>query len=102
MNKYRVFIHGRNLIGHDDTDQVSKFGFYVTVFIQVKNATDAEREALLLIQQDSELQAIALNQAGDDLILEVEEIEEIESFEGATFPRTGFSLYLDDAETNVQ
>lgn len=102
MNKYRVFIHGRNLIGHDNTDQVSKFGFYVTVFVQAKNATDAERKALLLIEQDSELQAIALNQAGDDLILEVEEIEEIDSFEDAAFPRTGFSLYLDDAEINVQ
>lgn len=101
MNKYRIFLHGINLITYDNTGKQSKFGFYVNVFIESENAIDAESAAMLLIQQDSELQHIALNQAGDDLRLEAEEIEKIDSFEGVALPRTGFSFYLDDAEINV-
>jgi hypothetical protein len=92
MNKYRVMIHGENVLA--DVEGVRHLlGFYTHVFIEAFSRADAESRALELLRGDAKLRDMTLNPLDDPIRLSVEEAEELESFEGFTLPRTGLALY---------
>jgi hypothetical protein len=92
LHKYRVFVHGQNLLTQVDGVR-QRIGFYTNVFIEAVTSADAEARAIELIRQDAHLRDIILNPDDDPLNLTVDEVQEIESFNGVQLPRTGFTLY---------
>ena len=92
MQKYRVMIHGKNLL--TETDGVrQKFGFFTKVFVEAFSPADAESRAVEIVREDAGLADILLNSDHDPLSLSAEEIHEVESFEGHQLPRDAFMLY---------
>lgn len=94
MQKYRVIVHGQNLL--TDVDGIrQRVGFYTNVFIEAFTAADAESRAIELIREDGHLRDITLNDKSDPLRVSADEVRELESFDGARLPRTGLSLYAE-------
>ena len=92
MKKYKVLVRGENfLLNIDGEDQ--SLGFYTTVFLEGKDEGEAEESAIALIRDDQEFGRSVLNEKSDSPRMFVEEIAEVESFEGLTLQRTGFSFY---------
>jgi hypothetical protein len=92
MQKYRVLIHGENLLT-EVAGVRQKLGFFTNVFVEAFTTADAEGRAIEIIREDASLEDIKLNPADDPLRLSVQEVHEIESFDGHKFPRDAFMLY---------
>lgn len=92
MQKYRVMIHGENLLTEVEGVR-EKLGFFTNVFVEAFTAADAEGRAIEIVHEDAGLADIQLNTDDDPLRLSAEEIHEIESFEGYRMPRDTFMLY---------
>ena len=98
MKKYKALIRGENfLINFDGKKQ--RLGFYTTVFVEAENEDDAEQRSIGLLRTDSKLRESTLNRKADPPTMYVEEIEEVESFDGLTPPRTGFSFFYNGEES---
>jgi len=97
MQKYRVIVHGQNLWTEAEGVR-QRFGFYTNVFLEAFTTTDAESRAIDLVREDAHLKDVLLNTADDPLSLSVDEVHEIESFDGARLPRTGFTLYPEEKD----
>jgi hypothetical protein len=96
MQKYRVIIHGQNLL--TEIDGVRKrHGFFTNVFIEAFTPTDAEARAIELVREDAHLREMTFNTEDDPLKFSTEEIHEVESFEDARLPRTGLALYSEES-----
>lgn len=95
MKKYRVFVRGENFLMRIE-EQDQKLGFYTTVFVEALNEESAELKATELLWNDQRLIGSMLNTESDSPMIFVEEIEELESFDGLNLPRTGFAFYPDE------
>jgi hypothetical protein len=92
MKKYKTFVRGENfLINIDGKEQ--KLGFYTTVFVEAKDEEDAEQRSIQLLRDDKKLRESTLNKKSDSPTMCVEEIEELESFDGFKLSRVGFSFF---------
>jgi capsule polysaccharide export protein KpsE/RkpR len=97
MQKYRVMINGKNLL--TDVEGVrQRLGFYTTVFVEAFTPADAESRAIDVLREDAHLSDIALNAEDDPLRFSVDEVHEIESFDGVRLPRMGLALYEEKAD----
>ncbi len=92
MQKYKVMIHGQNLLTEADGVR-QRFGFYTTIFVEAFTPSDAESRAIDVIREDAHLRDVALNAKDDPLRFIADEVHEIESFDGVRLPRQGLSLY---------
>ena len=100
MQKYRVMIHGENLLRQVDGVR-QRFGFFTNVFVEAFTSADAESRAIDILREDAHLREAALNSDDDPLRFSADEVHEIESFDGLRLPRQGLSLYeekLDDSK----
>ena len=98
MKKYKVLVHGQNFL-LDVDGKVKKVGFYTTRFLEANDDQEAEENAISTLRNDPTLRSGVLNEKSDAPMLYVEEIAELDSFEGLTLPGTGFSFYTrDEAE----
>lgn len=70
-----------------------KFGFYTTAFVKACNAEQAEAITVELLPNDLKLRDACENEASDPPAIQIESIEEIQSFDGCTLPRTGLALF---------
>ena len=95
MKKYKVFVHGQNFLLNLD-GKAEKVGFYTTRFVEAKDDHEAEMNAISTLRNDPSLREGVLNEKSDPPMLYVEEIAELDSFDGLTLPRTGFSFYTAD------
>src|SRR5258706_14649490 len=92
MQKYRVMIHGQNLL--TDVDGIrQRLGFFINVFVEAFTSADGELRAIEIVREDADLADILLNLDDDPLSLSANEIREIESFDGRKVPRDAFMLY---------
>lgn len=97
MKKYRVFVRGENFIIRGD-ERNQKLGFYTTVFVEALDEQSAEFKAMALLRTDQKLVGITLNSKSNPPMMYMEEIEELETFEGLHLPRTGFAFFNEDHE----
>ena len=97
MQKYRVIVHGRNLWTNVDGVR-QRVGFYTNVFIEAFTQADAESRAIELIRKDVHLREMMTNAEDEPLSLSADEVQELQSFDGAQLPRTGLSLYPEKPE----
>jgi hypothetical protein len=100
MKKYKVLVRGQNfLLNLNGEDQ--RLGFYTTVFVEGENEEEAEERAIALLRDNQEFARSILNEKTDSPMMFVEEITELESFDGLHLSRTGFSFYREaDKEAN--
>jgi hypothetical protein len=95
MTKFKVLILGENfLINLDGEDQ--RLGFYTTAFVEASNPEHAEELAIELLRDDQEFKRGVLNEKSDPPMMFVEDITELESFDGLNLPRTGFAFFRTD------
>lgn len=98
MKKYSVLVRGENFIVRGD-EQDQKLGFYTTVFVEALDEQSAEIKAMELLRTDQKLVNITLNSKSNSPMMYMEEIEELETFEGLHLPRTGFAFFsAEDSE----
>ena len=96
MKKYKVFVRGQNFLLNLDGKR-QQLGFYTTRFVEAQNDQEAERNAISMVRNDPTLRDRVLNEKSDAPTMFVEEITELQSFEGPNLPGTGFSFYVCDA-----
>jgi hypothetical protein len=94
MSKYRVLINGENFLLNSE-GRPQKLGFYVTRFVDARDAEDAENAAVALIREDVALQGLVLNNRDDPPMLYAEEVEELEAYDSKENVDTGFSWFTD-------
>lgn len=88
-------IHGQNfLMEVDGTRQ--RMGFYTHVFVEANDSDDSEIRAVDVLRLDSKLRDGVLNEPDDRPTMSVEEIEQVESFDDCTLPRTGLVFYAQE------
>jgi len=97
MQKYRVMIHGENLLKEVEGVR-QRFGFFTNVFVQAFTPADAESRAIDILREDNDLREAALNSDDDPLRFSADETHEIESFDGLRLPRQGLSLYEEKSD----
>jgi hypothetical protein len=92
MRKYKALVRGENfLINLDGEDQ--KLGFFTTAFVEAQDEDQAEQMAIGVLRDDQDFRKSILNVESDSPMMFVDEIEQVQSFEGQTLPRTGFSFF---------
>ena len=92
MKKYGVLVRGENFLVSVN-EQAEKHGFYATVHVEAMDDQSAELKAMELLRTDQKLVSITLNSKSDSPMMYLEEIEELETFEGLNLPRTGFAFF---------
>jgi hypothetical protein len=92
MEKYRVIIHGQNVLTEIDGVR-QRLSFYTNVFVEAFSLDDAKSRAIELMREDSGLRESASNAADDPVRLSADEVQQIESFDGVRLPRTGLAFY---------
>ena len=97
MKKYMLMLKGRNFRIEID-GKLEKLGFYTTRWVEAQNPEDAELEALDLVRQDVSLKASVRNDRDDPPMIYLEELCEVERFEGINVPGAGYSFYPDKEE----
>jgi hypothetical protein len=95
MKKYKVFVRGQNFLLNLD-GKAEKVGFYTTRFVEAKDDQEAEENAISTVRNEPTLREGVLNEKSDAPMLFVEEIAELDSFDGLTLPGTGFSFYTSE------
>jgi hypothetical protein len=93
--KYKILVNGQNFLLEMD-DSKTKMGFYTTIYLEASNPDEAEFAAADLLRVDAKLRPLALNAPNDPPAMLVEEIVELQSFDGCKLPRTGFTFYKED------
>jgi hypothetical protein len=92
MQKYRIMIHGQNLLTEIDGVR-QRCSFYTNVFVEAFTPADAESRAIDVLREDAHLRDVALNAEDDPLKFSANVVQEIESFDGVRLPRQGLALY---------
>jgi len=99
MKKFRAFIHGKNFaIREDDRSEPHVRGFYTTVYVEAVDCPAAECAAVEVLRNDKELRATTCNDQSSPPTLDVEQIQELSSFDGVRLPREPFVFY-EETET---
>ena len=94
MKKYKVFVHGQNFLLNLN-GKAEKLGFYTTRFVEADDEREAGEIAISALRNDPTLCGGVLNENFDAPMLYVEDIAELDSFEGLTVPGTGLSFYAE-------
>lgn len=90
--KFKVFVRGENfLMNLNDSEE--RFGFNTTRYVEAINEEEAENLVIDMLREDSTLTVSILNAEDDSPMLYVEEITELDSFEGTGVPGGGFTFY---------
>jgi len=95
MKKFIVFIAGKNLLIKDEKEVIQNSGFYTTRFINADNSSHAKSNSLTLIRE--ELNGIILNDFSNPPVIEVNELNEVDSFGDNQVPGAGFTWYIEDS-----
>jgi hypothetical protein len=96
MKKFKVKLHGENFLLNLD-GKLKKVGFYATTFVKAENPQEAEKIAIILIHQNTNLRDTISNENTDRPTINLEEIKEINFLNYlAKKSTTGFTFYSED------
>jgi hypothetical protein len=94
VNQYRVLLRGQNFLLNYE-GKVQRLGFYTTRFVEADNEAAAEEKALARLRDDPTLRAAVLNEQSDPPMMFIEEISQLDSFDGLNLPGVGLSFYAE-------
>ena len=92
MKKYHLFMHGQNFLVDID-GRVAKHGFYQNFFIETPSPAEAEDLAVQKVRGNEDLRAITQNREDDPPVIVLEEMSELESFDGVEAMESGRAWY---------
>lgn len=92
MIPYRVFVQGSG-VGLRVEGAVGRYGFYTTRYFLAASSGEAQSLAFAAIRQELRESSVL-----DTCELRVEEIAELDSFEGVDAPGRGFTFYPEGSE----
>lgn len=92
MGRYRVLIHGTNLLLPKE-GRVQRLGFFTTRFVTAMDRNTAKRLAIESVLNLPNLLNLAVNIEQDPPLIDAEEVEELDSSDDST--DTGLSFYSD-------
>ena len=96
MGKYSVTINGQNFLVNLD-GETRKLGFLTVRHVEAGSPEEAELAAVQMVRDDQELRAMVLNNRDDPPTMDVDEIVELKTFDGADSSTPGRAWY-DPAE----
>ncbi len=70
-----------------------KFGFYTTRYVEAENSEAAEQKAVDIIRNDKEFMGVIINEAGDQPMVYLDQLYEVESFENESVPGQGYTFF---------
>jgi len=94
MNKYHLLMNGRNFLVEMD-GKLAKHGFFENFFVEAESPEEAEALAVGKIRGNEDLKAITQNPEDDPPIIVVEEMSELESFDGVETMESGKAWFLE-------
>ena len=97
MPKYEVVINGCNYLMLFEGEQ-KLMGFYVTRYVEESDPEQAELKALELVRGIDHLSKMVLNGPKDPPILRLDEMYEVESFNGLETLEPGICFYVEGDE----
>src|SRR5262249_3495130 len=100
VNKYKVFLNGRNFWTHED-GQPKLMGIYTTRFVEADTPEMAEDAAVQLIREDGKLRKAVINDKSYPPMIYAEEIVMLETFDGIKLPGTGSVFNEDESQGNA-
>jgi hypothetical protein len=89
MPKYKVEINGANFL-IDMDGRMAKHGFFTTRFIEAADSGAAENAAVQMIRETQRLRDLVRNAPDDPPVMDVTEIDQMESFDGIENLEPGF------------
>lgn len=95
MAKYYVLINGQNFLV-DKRGQIRKYGFFTTRCVDADGPQQAEVSAISLLRRNQSLKKMVRNAEGDQPMLYVEEVAQVEPFHSLPRSEQGFSWYPED------
>ena len=97
MSRYKLGIHGSNLIVPQEGDRCI-IGFYTTRIVSARDEKEAEALVKKLILLDPDIESALIttkkNGSNNELNLQVESVEKIPFYSGLFFKNKGFTFYL--------
>jgi hypothetical protein len=94
MPKYKVEINGQNFL-IDAAGHVAKHGFYTIRFVEAIDPAAAENSAVQMIRETPGLRDLVRNTSDDPPVMDVDQIVELESFDGIEHREPGFVWYAE-------
>src|SRR5688572_14762202 len=100
MNKYKVFINGRNF-WMEANGQSKLMGFYTTRFVEADTPENAENLAVDLVRTDAELRKAITNEKSNPPMIYAKDIELLQTSEGVRLPGAGYTFYEEESEESA-
>lgn len=94
MKKFHVLVNGQNFLVNID-GKTKKHGFFQNFLIETISVEDAAEEIIEKVRDDKELKKITLNSRKDSPNIEIEEINELNTFEGLEGVDSGRTWYVE-------
>jgi hypothetical protein len=92
MKKYHLLMNGRNFLVDMD-GKIAKRGFLQNFFLEAKSPAEAETLAVQKIRGNEDLRAITRNPKDDPPVIVLDEMSELESFDGVEAMESGKAWY---------
>ena len=92
MHKYRVTINGRNYLMNWEGER-KRIGFFKTFYLEADDPQAAESLAVGKIIADPKWEGNILNDEADPPMMYLDSLAEVESFDDAASPETGYIFY---------
>jgi hypothetical protein len=97
MHKYRVRINGRNYVVNWE-GQPRRVGFYKTYYLEAMDPQEAESLAVSRIVADPKWHGTILNDHGDQPVMVLDALAEVDTFDGLPSLEQGYLFYPEDDE----
>ena len=97
MNKYRVYLEGKNFL-LSFNGKPEKHGFFTTRFVEANNPEEAENISIGLIRSDTDFKTAVLNKQDDPPMIYLKEIVKLIDFGDIEPPGSGYTFYPESSE----
>lgn len=98
MNKYYVKLNGRNFIYESDKNGQEKLGFLIIRYVEAENPEEAEMKAVSMVRKIERLKFGLLNTKDNPPMIYLEDLAELESFDGINNLEPGIIFYNEDKD----
>ena len=99
MKKFKLLINGKNFLLESEKG-IQTMGFYITLFVEADNSTNAENKAFELLKNNDAFKK-SKNDQFNPPIMYVEEIEEVQDLNDSNQKDTGFVFYIEQPRTKL-
>lgn len=97
LRYYKITIRGENFLMKVNREY-QKLGFHITRYVKAQNEEEAEGLIIKVLMKEIKLQNSIHNDRYDPPRMFLDELEELESFDGVQLPGTGFTFHTEKTD----